>query len=129
MIIADIMIAAPIAITAAEPVSAAKRRMAEHEIKHLPVIDDDGQLIGILTDRDIKMRQAIADDPSFHETATVAMVAVTDPYSVAPDTPAGKVVRHMVDHHIGSALVVEHGKLVGIFTAMDACRVLAEYLE
>jgi CBS domain-containing protein len=35
----------------------------------------------------------------------------------------------MVDKHIGSALIVEDGKLLGIFTAMDACRVLAESLE
>jgi hypothetical protein len=44
-------------------------------------------------------------------------------------TPARNVVRHTVDKHIGSALILEDGKLLGIFTAMDACRVLAESLE
>lgn len=129
MKISDIMISAPISIAPGEPVRAAKRRMAEYSIKHLPVVDEDGTLVGILTDRDIKMRQAVSDDPAFHDNATVVMVAVTDPYTVAPDAPAGKVLRVMVDQHIGSVLVVEDGMLLGIFTSMDACRVLAEHLD
>jgi len=129
MKISDIMTSAPISIAPGEPVRVAKRRMAEHSIKHLPVVDENGILLGILTDRDLKMRQAVSDDPAFHDTVTAGTVAVTDPYTVAPDTPAGKVLRVMVDQHIGSALVVEDGMLLGIFTSMDACRVLAEYVE
>jgi len=129
MKISDIMTSAPVSIAPDEPVRVAKRRMAEHSIKHLPVVDGNGTLLGILTDRDLKMRQAVSDDPEFHDTATAGTVAVTDPYTVAPDVGAGKVLRVMVDQNIGSALVVEDGMLRGIFTSMDACRVLAEYLE
>ena len=56
-------------------------------------------------------------------------VALKDPYRVAPDTPAAQVLRHMADNHIGSALIVDDGLLVGIFTSTDACRVLADYLD
>ena len=129
MKISEIMISAPISIAPGESVRVAKRRMAEHSIRHLPVVDENGTLIGILTDRDIKLRQAVSDDPAFHDTASAGAVAVADPYTVAPDTPAGKVLRVMVDRHIGSALVVEDGMLLGIFTSMDACRVLADYIE
>jgi len=123
------MTSAPVSITVDDSVRHAKSLMAELQIKHLPVLDAENSVVGIVTDRDIKMHQAVSRDPTFHETAVVASVLRANPYSVPPDTPPGKVLRHMVDNHFGSALVVEDGKLVGIFTSMDACRVLAEYLD
>lgn len=129
MKISDIMTSLPTSVTVNDSVRNAKRVMAELQIRHLPVVDAENSLVGIVTDRDIKMHQAISGDPTFHETAVVASVLKANPYAVPPATPARDVVRYMVDNHIGSALIVEDGKLLGIFTAMDACRVLAECLE
>jgi len=39
------------------------------------------------------------------------------------------VASHMAEHRLGSALVTKNGKLAGVFTSTDACRVLDEYLE
>jgi CBS domain-containing protein len=39
------------------------------------------------------------------------------------------VVAEMAARHIGSAIVLRHGRLVGVFTAVDACRLLAEFLR
>jgi CBS domain-containing protein len=53
---------------------------------------------------------------------------VDDCYSVDLDARLVDVLSHMANHHIGAALVTKEGRLAGIFTAADACRVFAEYL-
>jgi len=40
-----------------------------------------------------------------------------------------EVVRHMADHQLGSALIMDNDKLFGIFTQVDACRAIADLLE
>jgi len=55
-------------------------------------------------------------------------VCVEDPYIVPASTPVAVVAATMATRHIGSAVVTKKGALVGIFTATDACRVLAQLL-
>ncbi|MEW6270451.1 MAG: CBS domain-containing protein [Thermodesulfobacteriota bacterium] len=50
------------------------------------------------------------------------------PYVVEDDEPLDVVAREMADRQIGSALVTRHGKLVGIITTTDVCRLLADVL-
>jgi acetoin utilization protein AcuB len=52
-----------------------------------------------------------------------------EPYTVPPEAPLGDVVRTMATERYGAALVVDHGKVVGIFTAIDAMRLLADVFE
>jgi CBS domain-containing protein len=54
---------------------------------------------------------------------------VTDPYVVEFNTPLNDVVAQMAIRHIGSAMVVRRGKLAGILSAIDVCRIFAEYLD
>jgi CBS domain-containing protein len=54
---------------------------------------------------------------------------IADPYVVAFNAPLSTVVREMAVRHIGSAIVVRRGKLAGILSAIDVCRIFAEYLE
>lgn len=54
---------------------------------------------------------------------------VVDPYVVGFNTPLSEVVAQMAQRHIGSAIVTRRGKLAGILSAMDACRIFAEYLD
>lgn len=119
----------PISIRAGSKVSEAKQILSRRGIKHLPVVDDNDVVTGILSDRDIKLHQAVSDDPNFHVNAEVIDVMVKFPYCVSPETFAAEVANHMYEENIGSALVVDTGKLVGIFTTMDACRVLAAILK
>jgi CBS domain-containing protein len=56
-------------------------------------------------------------------------VMVVDPYVVAFNTPLSEVVAQMALRHIGSAIVTRRGKLAGILSAMDVCRIFAEYLD
>ncbi len=102
--------------------------MHQHTIRHLPVMER-GELVSVLTDRDIKM----ALDPSVglppREQLTVRNACVIDAYIVNTTAPLDRVLLEMAERHIGSALVVKEGRLAGIFTASDACRYLGELLS
>ncbi len=116
----------PYFIEAKETVERASGMMAQHKIRHLPVLRD-GELVGIVSDRDIKLASGIQGiDPT---TLPVIDVCVEHPYTVDPENLLADVAKSMASKHIGSALVVQNSKLVGIFTTVDACRALAEILE
>ena len=112
-------------------VKEAAHLMHERRIRHLPVTGPGRGLIGILTDRDI--RQALpsrATSLSVREInhlltkLTVEEVMTPDPYAPSPDTPLADVVRTMTERRIGSAVIVDKGRVVGVFTTTDAMRAL-----
>ena len=124
-----VMTPSPYAIDLDAPVRLAQGLMAEHGIRHLPVTDQKGALVGVLADRDLKRSL----DPSIglppKNELFVRDVCVLDPYVVDPWEPLDDVLVQMAERHVGSALVAKEGKLVGIFTATDACRSFAEFLR
>jgi acetoin utilization protein AcuB len=129
MKIGDMMTADPIFVYEYEPVYSVKRIMMERDIKHLPILNMDDIVAGIVSDRDIKLHQAVSDDPQFHKTASISGIYRNTPYCVAENTPAVEVLRHMDRKRLGSALITDKGELKGIFTKGDACRFLAMLLE
>jgi acetoin utilization protein AcuB len=109
-----------------QKLSLAKEMMLEHNIRHLPV-QKGGQLVGVLTDRDINF--ALAVDGTTPENLTVEEACTLEPYLVAPTESVATVARRMAHDHIGCTLIAQNGKLIGIFTTVDACRVLSEALS
>ena len=51
---------------------------------------------------------------------------VPDPYEVTPEAPLAEVVATLLERRIGSAIVIDEGRVVGVFTTVDALRALAE---
>jgi acetoin utilization protein AcuB len=102
--------------------------MVEHQLRHLPV-KDGNKLVGLLTDRDLKR----ALDPDLglppKEQLFVRDIYIPDAYVVDASEPLDLVLDHLASHHIGSALVTSNGRLVGIFTMVDACRILCHHLR
>lgn len=118
----------PFSIDADAPLAEAHAFMRDRRIRHLPVTRR-GELAGILTDRDIKL--ALGPDlgsPPEHELA-VRDVFQPDSFVVDADSALETVAMTMAERHVGSALVTRGEKLVGIFTATDACRALARILR
>jgi len=107
------------------PLKTAMNLMREHRIRHLPV-ENAGKLVGVLTDRDIKLAASFNHSEEFK----VDDVMTPDPYTVSPETSLDHVVTEMAEHKYGCAVIQQsNGKVVGIFTATDAMRVLGEILQ
>jgi len=120
------MSTAPHTIGKDQPMALAHRMMREHKIRHLPVLHE-ARIIGLLSDRDLNLIETLRDvDPKL---VTVEEAMTPDPYVVAPDAALDEVVQTMAEKRYGSAIVVQHQHVVGIFTTVDACRALAELLH
>lgn len=108
------------------PISHAMEVMRELNIRHLPVLKG-GELVGVLTDRDIKLVLGFNDvDP---KTLLVDEAYTPDPYFTTPTAPLNEVAAMMAEKKYGCAIVKDNGKLVGIFTEVDALRALTDVLE
>lgn len=109
-----------------QTVSAAAQMMQQHTIRHLPVLKA-GRLLGILSDRDVKLIEALEGE--LGDRLAVEEAMTEDPYSVSPDAPLDEVVETMAERKLGSAVVEQNHKVVGIFTTVDACRALHDLLN
>jgi len=98
-------------------------------VRHLPVVDKDNRLIGIVTDRDI--REAAPSDATLlsiqelnYLLGKLKVSAFMTPkeklITINPDTLIEEAVKLMRDNKIGCLPVVEEGKLYGLFTETDA---------
>jgi acetoin utilization protein AcuB len=120
------MTAMPHTIGADQTLAKADKMMSEHRIRHLPVLRG-GELVGILSERDLRLVQTLRDvDP---EVTKVDEAFTPDPHVAAPSASLADVCTDMQKHRHGCVLVVDNHKLVGIFTWMDALKALTELLE
>ena len=124
-----------ITVTPGTPLVSARDLLREHKIKQLPVVDGEGKLVGILTDRDIKQAWASpATTLSIYELTyvlqklTVESVMVRELITTRPDATVERAASILHARKIGSLPVVEGDKLVGIITSTDLMEVLLDGL-
>jgi acetoin utilization protein AcuB len=118
----------PHSIDVDAPLTQARRMMQKGHFRHLPVTSA-GNLVGVVTDRDIKLLLGPDFGNPDERELKVHEAYIDRPCVVPASTPVATVARTMAEHHIGSAIITKNNKLVGIFTVTDACRALAEILE
>ena len=106
----------------------ASELMGHHNVRHLPVTRDR-QVVGVITDRDMTSAMHVHSQAHDAGSLSVSDLYMADPYIVSLDEPLENVLLTMAERHIGSAIVTRAGKLVGMFTAVDACRSFGEYLH
>jgi CBS domain-containing protein len=103
----------------------------EH-VRHVPVEDDDGRLVGILSHRRIlRLIGKRSREGAQGSTATVPVEAIMkpDPLHVPPETPTLDAIQIMKEHRVGCLPIVENDRLVGIITERDLVDVAARLLE
>jgi acetoin utilization protein AcuB len=127
------MSANPVTIGADTPITEALRVMRESQVHRLPVLDDEGRMVGIVSEKDLLYASpSPATSLSIYEMhyllsqLKVTELMTRDVISVAPDVPLEEAARIMADNSIGGLPVLEDGKLVGIITETDIFKVFLE---
>ncbi|MBX3197873.1 MAG: CBS domain-containing protein [Labilithrix sp.] len=119
------MTPAPHTIGSDQKLALAHKVMREHRLRHLPVLRA-GKLVGVLSERDLFFLETIAGVDIDIDAVSDAMSS--DVYTAHPDDALRDVARTMAARRYGCAVVMDNGQLLGIFTATDALRHLAEAL-
>ncbi len=126
ILIADHMTRSPITVDKTTSLAAALKIMEENGFRHLPVVEG-GQLLGVVSERELRCLENMEGFNSAH--CVVEDFTLGPTYAVAPDSLVRDVARAMAERKLGSAVVVEGTKVVGMFTTIDALRVLASVLD
>lgn len=111
-----------------DPIDLAAAVMDWKHFRHVPVEDDEGRLVGLLSHRDL-LRLLIRDEGRDKaEPIVVRQIMTPDPVTVTPETETIEAIELMRHRHIGCLPVIETGRLVGIVTAQDFLRLSAELI-
>ncbi len=109
--------------------------MRSRRIRHLPVVDREGRLVGIVTDRDLRqvifdpaIQERLGVDPRALDTLQVREVMTWGVVTVRPESDLAHAARLMHELKVGALPVVDHGRVVGILTESDVVKALEEVL-
>lgn len=120
------MTAQPYTIGDDQTLAAARERMHQHGIRHLPVLHG-GHLVGVVSDRDIAMVEAL---PGVDITRVKVEEAMAEePWTTTADAKLADVAITMAERRIGTTIIVDSTSsdhVVGVFTTTDALRALAQ---
>ena len=131
--VSDVMTADPTTLKSSDKLTLADDIMRLGRVRHLPVLDDDGQkLVGIVTQRDL-FRDALAQALGYGKHAqrqlldslVVKDVMATEVVTIRPDASLAYAARVLTERKIGCLPVVEDGRLVGILTEGDFVALIA----
>jgi acetoin utilization protein AcuB len=118
MLVRDVMQHPVHTTTVDTPILSALQSMREHDIRHLPVLDD-GTLAGVVTDRDLRyMTSPLRTDP-VEADVTVANVMSTQLITAGPLDPVEEAARLLRTKKIGCLPVLDGDELVGIITVTN----------
>lgn len=132
MLIREWMTKDVITVTPDTSMMKASKILKENRIRRLPVVDAEGRLIGIVSDRDIKEASpSKATTLDMHELyyllseIKVKDIMTRDPFTVRADDTVETVALNMIEKRIGGLPVIDDaGKLVGIISDSDVFKVL-----
>ncbi len=135
MLVRERMSIQPVTITTETTMTDALRVMRENQVRRLPVLDESGRLVGIVSEKDLLYASpSPATSLSIYEMhymltqLRVTELMTSDVITVGPDVPLEEAARIMADNKIGGLPVVEDGDLVGIITETDIFKVFLELL-
>ncbi|HJS19348.1 MAG TPA: CBS domain-containing protein [Anaerolineales bacterium] len=135
MLVREYMRANPSTVLPKTTCSNAFRLMQEKDIYKLPVVAEEGELVGMVTQKDLlyvlpssAALLSVSEIDSLFGKMTVERVMTRRVISVSEDCPLEEAARILVDNKIGSLPVVRDGRLVGMITKADILRVMMEAL-
>jgi acetoin utilization protein AcuB len=136
MLVGERMTKDPIVIRDDIPIDKALKIMRDNKVRRLPVLNDKGALVGIVSERDLLFASpspvtslSIYEIHYLMSRVKVADVMTAEVITVTEDTPLQEAARIMVDNRIGGLPVERKGELVGIITETDLFKIFVELLE
>lgn len=122
----DLMTGEVLSIHADEDLEKLNNLMSEINVRHVPVVDDDGDVIGIVSQRDL-LRSALdtlgvmpqSQQKDLLASTAVREIMVADPQTVDPDMEIDEAGQILLDAKWGCLPVVDNNHLVGILTESD----------
>jgi acetoin utilization protein AcuB len=122
----DVMTAAPVVVREDDDLLDAVARMLKRGVRHLPVIDGEGRVVGMLSDRDV--RSAVGDPTRVDledvggriESLKVSHAMTAPPLVARQDEPLPAIARHFLDWRVGALPVLDdEDHIVGIISYLD----------
>ena len=135
MLVKNFMTREIVAIQAEEKAGPALQLMRERGLRRMPVLNEDGQLVGVITDRRLlqalavpvrrgEFRRSVEQPPEL----TVGALMAPEIFTTTPDTLLEEAAAEMAFHRVGSLIVMEDGKPIGIITETDMFRIFLRLL-
>jgi acetoin utilization protein AcuB len=129
MIVREFMTESPVAVRPDTPLPEAAALMKRGHFRRLPVVREDGQLLGIVTDRDIKHAMpsdatslSIWEIHALIPNISIAEIMTRPVHTVLETAPLAYAAQSMLDHKIGGMPVMRGDRVVGMLTATDVLR-------
>ena len=133
MLVKDRMTKHPLTIHADASISETHHYMQEQGIRHLPVVDKSGRMVGLVTEDDLLKAEpssatslSVWEIHSLLDRITVSRTMVRKVITTTEDVPIEEAAHLMLEHKIGCLPVMRDGKLVGIITESDLFRTFME---
>jgi CBS domain-containing protein len=133
MYVSDIMTAKPVTIHQDQTLRQALELMESHNFRHLPVLNSDNQLVGIISDRDCRMAlnspyimRERWQDEALADQLRVRTMMTPAPIVIEPEAEADEAARLMLNNRVSCLPVIRSETLVGILTTSD---ILAAFMN
>lgn len=132
--VAEMMSQHPHSLQTSDTLSDAKNLMDIHQIRHVPIVDEENHLLGLVSQRDILAAQDSCLEKITLDSRSPLDIALGDVMhrQIMTITPRGglkEAALFMQDHKVGCLPVVENNKLVGIITDTDFVAIAINLLE
>jgi len=136
IIVKDIMTTTLYTLKATDSIDMARRLMAERAVRHIPIVDDQDHLVGLVSQRDVLAASLSAlanineaERQAFNASTSLQSLMTQAP-SVIPETMSlREAALHMQAHKYGCLPVVRQGRLIGMVTDSDFVAVAINLLE
>ncbi|MGC9422767.1 MULTISPECIES: CBS domain-containing protein [Vibrio] len=130
----DMMTRNPHTLLRTHTLGDARHMMEALDIRHIPIVDANRKLLGVVTHRDVLSAQESSlynqqTEASYTEETPIYQVMHTGVMSVAPQAGLKESAKYMQRHKVGCLPVVSKGELVGIITDSDFVTIAINLLE
>ncbi len=101
----------------------ALRLMAEQKHRHLVVVDEDGLVVGIVSDRDLALAYHPEEmSPGRWEGILVQRIMTAAPVTIGSNSPISEAAKLLLKSAVSALPIVDNGQLVGVFSDRDFTR-------